>query len=70
MESLLGFKLDFWDYATGRVAPEWSVTTLHFQMKHHAGVGLRGMVKRLVGRLDLAHGEKGAGAQMMLGQSF
>jgi outer membrane protein assembly factor BamA len=55
---------------TGRVAPEWSVTTLHSQMKYDAGVGLRVMVKRLVGRLDLAYGEEGAGVQMMVGQSF
>ncbi|MFZ0827036.1 MAG: BamA/TamA family outer membrane protein [Verrucomicrobiia bacterium] len=55
---------------TGRVAPEWSITTLHSQMKYDAGVGLRVMVKQLVGRLDLAYGEEGAGVQMMVGQSF
>ena len=55
---------------TGRVAPEWSITTLHSQMKWDGGVGLRVMVKRLVGRLDLAYGEEGAAVQMMVGQSF
>ena len=55
---------------TGRVAPEWSVTTLHSQMKYDGGVGLRVMLKRLVGRLDIAYGEEGGAVQMMIGQSF
>jgi hypothetical protein len=33
-------------------------------------VGLRVMLKRLVGRLDIAYGEEGAAVQMMIGQSF
>ena len=57
-------------FETGRVAPEWSITTLHSQMKWDAGVGMRVMVKRLVGRLDLAYSEEGIGVQMMVGQSF
>ena len=55
---------------TGRVAPEWNITTLSSQMKYDAGVGLRVMVKRLVGRLDLAYSPEGMGVQMMVGQSF
>jgi hypothetical protein len=55
---------------TGRVAPEWDITTLHSQMKYDGGVGLRVMLKRLVGRLDIAYGEEGAAVQMMIGQSF
>jgi len=55
---------------TGRVAPEWSVTTLHSQMKWDAGVGLRVMIKRLVGRIDLAYSEQQLGVQMMVGQAF
>ncbi|HEX5398687.1 MAG TPA: BamA/TamA family outer membrane protein, partial [Verrucomicrobiae bacterium] len=55
---------------TGRVAPEWSVTKLHSQMKYDGGLGLRIMLKRLVGRLDLAYGTEGAGVEMMIGQSF
>jgi len=54
----------------GRVAPEWSVTTLHTQMKCDAGVGLRVMIKRLVGRIDLAYSEQQLGVQMMVGQAF
>lgn len=55
---------------TGRVAPEWSITTLHSQLKYDGGVGLRVMLKRLVGRLDIAYGEEGGAVQMMIGQSF
>jgi len=55
---------------TGRVAPEWSITTLNSQMQCDGGVGLRVMVKRLVARVDIAASAEGAGVQMMVGQSF
>ncbi len=54
----------------GRVAPEWSVTTLNENLKVDGGVGLRVMVKRLVARVGLAFSPEGAGVQMMVGQSF
>ncbi|MEI6084706.1 MAG: BamA/TamA family outer membrane protein [Verrucomicrobiota bacterium] len=55
---------------TGRVAPEWNIDTLHSSMKWDAGLGLRVMVKRLIGRIDMAYSPEGANVQMMVGQPF
>jgi Omp85 superfamily domain len=54
----------------GRVAPAWSLGTLHSHMKFDAGFGTRLMAKWLVVRLDLAVSSEGGAIQMMVSQPF
>ncbi len=54
----------------GRVAAAWNLEELHSDMKWDAGIGLRLMAKRLVGRADMAVSEEGFGVQMMVGHPF
>ena len=54
----------------GRVAPEWSVSRLHSDMKWDAGLGLRLWAKGLVARIDTAASNEGVSVQMMVAQPF
>ena len=46
----------------GRVAPTFNVRTLHEDMQWDAGVGLRVWAKGLIGRVDVAYSDEGAGS--------
>ena len=54
----------------GRVAPSWTFETLHKNMKFDLGVGVRGMVKGLIVRIDLAGSSESYGVSMMVSQPF
>ena len=54
----------------GRVAPEWSFSRLHSDMKWDAGLGLRASAKGIVIRIDSAYSDEGVGVQMMISQPF
>jgi outer membrane protein assembly factor BamA len=54
----------------GRVAPEWSFSQLHSDMKWDAGLGLRASAKGIVIRIDSAYSDEGIGLQMMISQPF
>jgi len=54
----------------GRVAPHWNAEALHEDMKWSAGMGVRVWAKGIVGRVDAAFSEEGAGIQMMISQPF
>jgi hypothetical protein len=54
----------------GRVAPDWSFTELHRDLKWDAGLGVRLWAKGLVVRVDSAYCNEGFGVQMMVSQPF
>jgi len=54
----------------GRVAPSWSLSELHRDMKWSAGIGLRFFAQGFVLRVDTAFSEEEYGVQMMVGQPF
>lgn len=54
----------------GRVAPEWSASTLHSDMKKVVGLGLRMMAKKAVFRLDTAYSEDSWSMWAMVGHPF
>jgi hypothetical protein len=54
----------------GRVAPSWSVRELHSGMKWDAGLGIRAMIRKFVGRIDFAVSEEGGSVWAMVGQPF
>ena len=54
----------------GRVAPKWSVSRLHSDMKWDAGLGLRLWAQGLVARIDTAASSEGVRVQMMVAQPF
>jgi hypothetical protein len=54
----------------GRVAPSWSVGNLHSNMKWDVGVGFRAMLRKFVGRIDVAYGEEGGSTWVMVGHPF
>ncbi|MGD9079538.1 MAG: BamA/TamA family outer membrane protein [Desulfobacterales bacterium] len=54
----------------GRVAPEWSFSRLHSDMKWDAGLGIRAMAQGIVIRIDSAYSDEGVGVQMMISQPF
>jgi hypothetical protein len=70
----LFLEIDWWQLVpfveVGRVAEKWSVSELHTDMKWDVGLGVRVMLKRLIGRIDIAVGDEGAGVQMMVGHPF
>jgi hypothetical protein len=57
-------------FEIGRVAPEWSFSRLHSDMKWDAGLGLRASAKGIVIRIDSAYSPEGVGVQMMISQPF
>jgi hypothetical protein len=54
----------------GRVAPEWSFSRLHSDMKWDAGLGIRAWAQGIVVRIDSAYSNEGIGVQMMIAQPF
>ena len=54
----------------GRVAPEWSFSRLHSDMKWDAGLGIRAWAQGIVIRIDSAYSNEGVGVQMMISQPF
>ncbi len=54
----------------GRVAPEWSFSRLHSDMKWDAGLGIRAWAQGIVIRIDTAYSDEGVGVQMMISQPF
>jgi hypothetical protein len=54
----------------GRVAPDWSVSRLHSDMKWNAGFGVRAWAQGIVIRIDSAYSDEGVGVQMMIAQPF
>ena len=54
----------------GRVAPEWSLSTLHTDMKKVAGLGFRLMAQKVVYRLDVAVAEDSWSMWAMVGHPF
>ena len=71
-QKYVGIKwLQFVPFAeVGRVAPEWSFSRLHSDMKWDAGLGLRASAKGIVIRIDSAYSDEGVGLQMMISQPF
>lgn len=68
------FKIDWWQWVlfaeAGRVAPEWDFSTLHDDMKYDAGISLRAMILKSVGRIDIAGSEEGLRVTAMYGHPF
>ena len=54
----------------GRVAPHWSISDLHEDMKWDVGFGLRLWAKGIVVRIDSAVSDEQFGVQMMVAQPF
>jgi hypothetical protein len=54
----------------GRVAPEWSLSRLHSDMKWDVGLGIRAWAQGIVVRIDTAFSDEGVGVQMMISQPF
>jgi hypothetical protein len=54
----------------GRVAPNWSLGTLHEDMKWTLGAGVRAMVNQLVVRADLGISSEDAIVQLFIGHPF
>ena len=52
------------------MAPHWSVSELHSDMKWDAGLGIRAFLKGLTVRIDTAVSDEGVGVQMMVAQPF
>jgi hypothetical protein len=74
MQWLRFFEIDWWQFVpfieAGRVAPQWSLKTLHQDMKWDAGLGIRLMAKKSVVRLDTAFAEESWSVWAMVGQPF
>jgi hypothetical protein len=54
----------------GRVADEWTLDTLHSEMKVDGGLGLRILAKGIVVRIDAAVSDEGFATQMIINQPF
>jgi len=54
----------------GRVAPSWTLSTLHEDMKWSAGGGIRTMVNNIVIRADLGASSEDAILQLFIGHPF
>lgn len=66
--------IDWWQLAAfgeaGRVAPSWSLKTLHQDMKWDLGLGLRAMVSHVVVRADAAANNDSWGLWFMVDHPF
>ncbi|MFV2055258.1 MAG: BamA/TamA family outer membrane protein [Thiohalomonadales bacterium] len=66
--------LEWWEfvafYEIGRVAPDWDVNTLHTDMKSDVGLGIRILMKRTIGRMDISYSEEDTRLWLMLGHPF
>lgn len=74
IETLDPLMIRWWQFVLlaeiGRVAPEWDPKTLHSDMKYDAGIGIRGMFDKGIGRLDLVVSEEQVSIVAMFGHSF
>ncbi|MEJ2580416.1 MAG: BamA/TamA family outer membrane protein [Acidobacteriota bacterium] len=74
VDRLGAFVFNWWQFAAfaeiGRVAPEYSLSELHSDMKWDIGIGCRTLVKSIVLRADLAWSREGAHLTAMAGHSF
>lgn len=74
LEKLGMFKIDWWQWVffaeAGRVAPEWSFNTLHEDMKFDAGISVRAMIAKAIGRVDFAASDEGLRVTAMYGHPF
>jgi hypothetical protein len=57
-------------FEVGRVAPEWDLKELHSDLKWDAGFGLRGMMRKVIVRLDTCFTDGAWGVWAMAGQPF
>lgn len=68
------FHIPWWQWVGfaeyGRVAPSYSVSELHKDMRWNLGGGVRALVNGLLVRLDVAASEEGSQVQMFVGQPF
>ena len=74
LDEVGGFNFRWWQFAAfaevGRVAPDWSLSELHEDMKWDVGIGMRTLVKRSVLRLDVGFSPEGVALWFMFGQAF
>lgn len=67
-------KLQWWEvvafYERGRVAPSWDLGLLHTDMKQDVGVGIRTMINKNIGRMDLAYSDEDWSILFMVGHPF
>lgn len=74
MKLLKPLNIDWWMFVPfvelGRVAPHWSVSDLHTDMRKVAGLGLRIMAQKAVFRLDTAVSEDAWSMYAMVGHPF
>ena len=54
----------------GRVAPGWSLSDLHNDMKWDVGLGLRFMMRKAVFRIEVAGNDDSSSGWVMIGQPF
>lgn len=68
------FNFNWWQFVAfaevGRVAPDWSLSELHRDMKWDVGIGLRTLVRRIVLRMDVGFSPEGVTLWLMAGQAF
>ena len=57
-------------FEAGRVAPQWDFSELHSDMKWDAGIGLRGMMRKVIVRLDTCFTDGSWGMWAMAGHPF
>ncbi len=66
--------IDWWQLVLfaelGRVAPEWSLDTLHEDMKFDGGVSLRMLISKAVGRLDVGFSDESSSVTVLIGHPF
>lgn len=67
-------EIDWWQVVffgeAGRVADTWSLSELHSDMRWDLGVGLRFMIIKMIGRIDVGFSEEGVNAVAMVGHPF
>jgi outer membrane protein assembly factor BamA len=57
-------------FEAGRVDDSWSSETFYSDLHWDAGIGIRLMLKKVVGRLDMTFSEEGLTSWVMVGQAF
>jgi hypothetical protein len=66
--------IDWWQFVPfaeiGQVAPSWSISDLHDDMKWDVGLGLRAMMQKAVFRLDFAVTDDSSSMWAMVGHPF
>lgn len=74
MKILKPLNIDWWQFVPfveiGRVAPHWSFSELHTDMRKVVGLGFRFMAQKAVFRLDTAFADDSLSMYAMLGHPF